>query len=156
MASHQLDELERLHRPCGCARLCGRYTRGGCAVTLPAHAAICIDCDNCTAFGADQRKPDVIVLWPGSHGARDRWLVVEMKARGTDAGGITRQLQAGADAITAHPLFDIGGQPAEILPIVLHAKGFNTTAADALAANRIRFRGEPIPIVVKRCGFRLR
>ena len=150
-----LETLRRLHKSCRLQCITTSYRRGRCARVLPADKTVCIDCDKCSCFGPDARKPDFIILYARSQKSLSYWFIVEMKTTAVHPRDITNQSQAGVNAIDSCPSFQLSISMGLILPIVLHQGGIHADDFGILRKQRISFHAEPIEINLQRCGTRL-
>ena len=105
-----------------------------------------IECDECSAFGPSEPKPDLLILRKTCKGYE--WLVVEIKTV-MDTGAIP-QVQAGIDKITGDRMFSPLSS-AKIAALFANKKANRTANVDVLRRS-LKFQGRPVPSRVERCG----
>lgn len=152
-----IAQLKDLHTDCipSCITTRCRKTESKCTLLLTAQGEIvCFDCDKCTAF-VNQKMPDFLIACLRSQSGPLIWLVVEMKRNVNDVTSIIEQLQAGADAVANHSIFQINTPCLKPLPLVLHSGKVRSADIQTLHRKGVRYKGRRIPVVVKRCDAEL-
>jgi hypothetical protein len=137
------------HRSC-CAIT--SFQEGGCKIALPNRAGQWI-CLSGTKYQDNhkyvEKLCDLMFLWDRS-GRRLLSAALELKGGGVDVTGVVDQLQHGADIVADLTI----GLKLEFLPVLIHRR-LSSVQVDALKKKRVRFRGDPFPIALLRCGGRV-
>ena len=146
-----LDDLRRLHSHSDAKCLVAHCDSQNVTLRLPDSGCVCVDCDECAAFGPNDPKPDYIGLMDGGPGQR-YWFILEMKSS-VSGGTAIRQLQAGADKIRSSRAFAVSDAPDEIRPIIVHGSG--GVRISNKARRLIQFGNKKFPVLTRRSGSRL-
>ncbi len=145
--------IQRLHADCGCvARTASAefdepvtVTYMGCRL-LVLGLRLVIECDECSAFGSSDPKPDLLILRKARNGYE--WLVVEIKTV-MDRDAI-RQVQSGIDKIADSRMFSPFSST-KFAALFANKKANRTANVDVLRKS-LKFQGRPVPSRVERCG----
>ena len=144
------DNAQQLHQDCsGCIRRQTTIVKNGVALHLNSPGLtnlLCIDCDNCSAFGGSEKKPDLIILasWAGAH---TTLAVVAMTAGRVRSDNID-QLRCGATKCQDHKWFSL---PRQFLAsfVILHHGKVHEADLQEFKRRRISFLGDK-PVLLKR------
>ncbi len=148
-----LEAISRLHANCGCIERVASVDVNesitlnykGCRLVILGLRLV-IECDNCTAFGSEDSKPDLFILRETRSGYE--WLVVEIKSVMDRGAG--QQVQSGIDKITTSPMF-APLRSAKCEGLFANMKANRTSNVDALRKS-LKSQGRRIPARVERCG----
>lgn len=151
-----LKTLEALHKSCNPRCITTRCRRDRCALRLPRQGVLCVDCDRCSAFPKERKRPDFIVLHVGGKSSVSCWLIVEMKGRVAHPRDIVEQLQIGAWVIQNDPLFQVPQSFQDLVALLLHDGHIHDADYKSIGSKRISFRGKLCRIKISRCGTELK
>jgi len=151
-----LQSFRALHDDCNPDCVIDVIQKPNCTLTIgqTLRAQIVgIDCDKCSSFASDDRRPDFIILFAGGAGSTLRWLVVEMKGTAPKIGTLVEQFQAGVNAVESDHRFKVSGSSFGLTPLLLHEKSGVKTAD--FRNVWVRMGGRKFPLLQKRCGVSL-
>ena len=143
------------HSDCGCLLSVGRQGRAdlsshsfryhGCQLHIGGLRVV-IACDDCSAFGPNDTRPDLLVL--RERDGSCEWIVIEIQ-RTMDRAAIP-QVEAGLRTLAEDPLF---ADARDCRPRVLFASKHSVRTQDLQRLRKpLRSRGKPVHADIRRCG----
>ena len=142
--------LRELHARCDCvieSTVDGVVAKHQCRLRIEG-LRVAVDCDLCSAFGENTKRPDIIAIQRGLSSADDRWLIVEIK--GVMDSGARRQAEAGLQAMSQHDLFNMNIKRARVC-FAFRQRDLRRTADRARLRKPLKFHGKSVPVRVVRC-----